>query len=270
MYDLLRYILKHSGFLLFVLFESIALYLIVNYNRPQKEIFNYSTSVFSSYMMDKRASVLDYFNLDEVNKQLAQRNADLVAENMWLRSMVGNASAMELDSSMKFQMIPAKVISNQIGSRHNHFLINKGRKDKIKNNMGVLFNGFPCGIVQKTTTNYADVISILNPSFNLSVKLGNTNIIGNLQWSQKAVTTAKLLNIPLHIKPFVGDSVLTSGYSIVFPADLYVGVVKEVKKPLGTNYYDIEVGLAKNISQMEFVDVTYTEVKNEIDSLLSE
>jgi rod shape-determining protein MreC len=64
-----------------------------------------------------------------------------------------------------------------------------------------------------------------------------------------------LESIPKHVSISIGDTVVTNGYSTIFPANIEVGTVAEVKIERGSSNYSIKVALFNNVpnSKMGYV-----------------
>ena len=263
MINLFRFLIRNSSFFLFVLFEIIAFYLIVNYNQTQKNIFVNSSNSVTGAIMEKSDQLHDYFNLKDINQDINRENSALLRKIQKIKS-----TGIQTDDA-SFEFKDAKVISNQINGRYNRFLINKGRSNGIAKGMGVTFESVPVGIVYQVTSDHASVISLLNVNFNLSASIRDKGHFGTLSWQPSHPKRAALNHIPAYADVLVGDTVVTSGYSSVFPEGLGVGVVEKVVTPTGSNSYDIDVTLFANIDRMNYVQIIENIDRSSLDSLTS-
>lgn len=261
MINLFRFLLQNSSFFLFIVFEFIALYLVVNYNQTQRNIFVNSSHTFSSTFLEQSDQIHDYFNLTKINEGVNKENALLLKKIERLKSQRDNVA------NATFEFNDAKIISNKINGRYNRFLINRGTSSGITKGMGVSHDNMPVGIIFQVTANYATAISLLNVNFNLSVRILNKRHFGTLAWLPPNPKEASLKHIPAYADVVVGDTVVTSGYSLVFPEGMMVGVVNEVITPTGSNLYDIGISLFADTDQMKYVHVIENINKNELDSL---
>jgi rod shape-determining protein MreC len=73
--------------------------------------------------------------------------------------------------------------------------------------------------------------------------------------------------IPPHVKPVVGDTVVTSGYNTIFPSDILIGTIEEVQLNEAALFYDLRVKLFQDFQKLTFVEVVKSNLKDEQDSL---
>jgi rod shape-determining protein MreC len=261
MINLFRFLLRNSSFFLFIFFEIVALYLVVKYNRTQQSIFIQSSNQITGILLEKYDKVDDYFHLQEINHSLNKENSALLRK-------IEKLKRESFDSKDKsYDYIPAKVITNKIDGRYNRFTINKGASEGIRRGMGILYNEIPVGIVYQVTSNYASAISLLNVNLNLSAEIKDKGYFGTLAWLPTNPREGVINHIPVYADVVVGDSVVTSGYSQVFPEDLYMGIVEAVITPKGKNSYEIMVRLFADIGRMDFVQIVENLNQQELDSL---
>lgn len=261
MINLIRFLIRNGSIFLFVLFEFIALYLVVNYNQTQRASFVNASSKLTGELLEYNDRLADYFNLKSINEQVNNENAYL------LNKLHERNALQQSEDVSRFSFKSAKVISNQIDSRYNRFLINQGRSNGVQKGMGVVSNDFPVGVVYRVTQDYASVVSLLNINLNLSVKIKGSGYFGSMTWRPPITTKSVLQHIPAYVDVAEGDTIVTSGYSRVFPADMPVGIVNEVTTPKGSASHVVGVKLFPDVSRLEYVHVVEPEDAAEIDSL---
>lgn len=271
MRSLLRFLVKNYAFLLFLFLEVASLVLVFNYNSFQKSKFLNSSNYVSASLYGSVNSVLQYFDLARVNKQLAEENAilrthlqlgisnsDVISDSLFYRKN-------KLDTTFRF--IPARVINNSVNKQQNYFTLNKGAKDGIKADRGILSPQGIVGVVTSVSESYSTGLSLLNPRWSVSGKLQKSGFYGSLSWDGEDYQLVDLLEIPFHVKLAVGDTIVTSGYSAIFPEGLLIGVVEEYSQPEGENYYAIKVRLSTNFKSIRYVEVIENMKKDEITNL---
>ena len=294
MHNLLALFLKYRASILFVLLEGISTAFIVNTNTyHQAAIINSSNHAVAT-AMEASNTISDYFQLQEVNDQLAEENARLrksVTQQQALRlpfpdpstvdsvaqealaqdSMVVVPSLEARQDSMRFQQYaftPAKVVDNTVHHAKNYVTINKGRADGIRPDMGVISPGGVVGKVHDVSEHYAVITSLLHTNMFVSALVKRSNTLGSLQWNGRNSRMASLTNIPIHINIIQGDSIVTSGYSGIYPPGIPIGTVAEVRPEEDAAFYTIDVDLATDFYQLAYVYVVNNKLKNEKDSLV--
>lgn len=261
--NIFRFIEKYHFFLLFLVFEFFSFYLIVNYNQTQKEIFFNSSNRFASFFLEISGGVKNYFSLKKANDDLSRENAYLrafVPEKI-IRDMEEANSFSEIKDSINFLYQPAKIINNTINKPHNYITINKGATDNICVGNGVISARGIVGIVSHVSSHYSSVISILNTKCRISAKLRNTDYYGSLSWDGTSYQHAILSEIPSHVNIQIGEAVVTSGYSAIFPEGVLIGVIESYEIEKSEGFYIIKVKLS-----VDFKNITYVETVEKITS----
>jgi len=123
------------------------------------------------------------------------------------------------------------------------------------------------GKVKSVSNHYSVVISLLNLDEQVSCLIKRSGYFGTVQWDGTNPSFVSLKYIPRHVKPAVGDSVVTSGYNAIFPEGIYVGKIKEFKLREESLFYEIKVELALDFAKLAFVEVIKSRLKKEKDSL---
>jgi rod shape-determining protein MreC len=61
----------------------------------------------------------------------------------------------------------------------------------------------------------------------------------------------------------VGDLVVTSGYSSIFPEGILIGTVEEVEKDKGESFFRIKVRLSVDFKDLSYVEVISNNMRDE-------
>jgi rod shape-determining protein MreC len=120
--------------------------------------------------------------------------------------------------------------------------------------MGVISDQGLVGIVLESSADFATVIPVINREFRLSAKIKSNNYSGILQWDGVSPRYAMLTEIPFHVILTEGDSILTSGFSSIFPEGIEVGRIESFSLEKG-NFYDIRVELFTDFQRLFHVNV---------------
>lgn len=265
MKNLLQIIVRFHFTILFLIIELVCFILIVNNNNYHKTIFLNSNNAISGGIYDKVTSFSDYIRLTKINDQLSSENTllhNLLSENY---KLTADSFFFYEDSLFKQQYVyrSAKIISNSINKQRNYITLNKGRNQGIEPEMGVVANNGVVGIVKSVSDNYSTVLSLLNSRLKISAKIKKNNHHGSLYWDGKDYRKGRLIEIPSHVNINVGDTILTSSYSSVFPEGLLIGTADEVLPSTGGNFKEIIILLSNDFNQLSYVDVIGDLLKSE-------
>ncbi len=250
MKDLLKFLLKSHFFLLFLVLESISIFLAVK-DSEKANIFVTSANSLSGFFHKKVSTVNDYFTLREQNDYLKEENEQL--KNYVNRMLASDFSiSKEIEKSGHFYQ-SALVVKNSVYKPHNIITLNKGKNDGIREDMAVLSDAGIIGIVAVAGKNYCTVVSLLNSKLGISSKIERTDYYGSLIWDEKNYRYSILYDIPDHSSLYVGDKVVTAGYSAIFPEGLTIGTVSEFEKEKESSFYKIKVKLSQDFKKLKHV-----------------
>jgi rod shape-determining protein MreC len=257
-------LLKNHAFVLFILLETLALAMVFNYNSFQKATYLNSANRVTGKVYSIYQSVTGYFGLTKINRELAQENARLrmLLENQ--PEFVANTDSIFLtlpESDSVYHFIPAQIISNSVNRPFNYITLDKGSRHGIKPDMGIISASGIVGVVGQVSASYSMGLSVLNQRWSISAKLKKNNYYGSLIWQGTDYRTAILSEIPLHVDIAIGDTVVTSGYSSVFPEGILVGTINDFSEPDGENYYSIQVKLSVDFKNLSHVEVVENRIK---------
>lgn len=263
MENLLLLLKRASSLLLFLLLEVIAILLIVFNNNYQHSVFSSSMTAVNGNISEITGSISKYFYLSENNEDLLKENALLREELLAVKAQL-NTSADSLPRDYK--IITANVINNSVNNQQNLIMLDKGLVDGIQPDMGVICASGVVGIIKTVSDNFSVVIPIINNQSKISCKLDSTNNFGSLVWECADYRYAKLSEIPKHVKVSIGEKISTSGFSSIFPANIPVGEVIDVKEE-SEQFLSIDVKLSTNFRTLTYVEIMDFTHKQELDSI---
>lgn len=211
---------------------------------------------------DAANNVTSYFGLKDINEDLQRRNAELESEVIALREQNARYEQLYYADTMtviepmrRFDFIIGRVINNSISHPYNYITLDKGSNDGIEPDMGVVDQNGVVGKVNKVGPNHSLIISLLNPHLRLSCKVKGNDAFGSLVWDGKYHDEAILEELPRHTIYEKGDTVVTSGYSAVFPEGIPVGIVIGNERTIDDNFYTLRIRLLTDFSRLSNVRV---------------
>lgn len=255
---------------LFILLEVCSALLIVNNGIIQRfKVVGYIHDV-QSFIWKQEADLTRFLSYKSDNQALAE-------ENVRLKNIISKYRyrAEKMDSILfspengGYFYISARVVRNVINSQHNYLVLNKGESDGVQTGMGVVTPIGVVGIVENTTENYSTVISFLNSTQNVSVKLNESGMFGPMSWDGISTSGSILRGIPSYVDVTVGDSLFTSGYSVIYPPEIPVGTVRNITVTDGLSQ-KIEIDLFEDFRSLHDVYIVGNGNNEELKQLLKD
>lgn len=262
MRELFDFFIRNSKWFVFAFFVVMSCTLLFQGNPYQHHVYLTSANALSSSVYETSHEVTSYFNLRDINEDLNRRNADLQKEVINLREALTRYAEAEYTDTLvpgegvdHFDFIVAHVINNSISKPYNYLTLDKGEADGVKPELGVIDQNGVVGIVSVTGPHSSRVISLLNPDFRLSCKIKGSEHFGSLVWDGNDPTTALLEELPRHTVYNPGDTIVTSGYSAVFPPGLPVGIVLDDERNHNENFFTLKIRLFADFTALNNVQI---------------
>lgn len=262
MRNLLEFLAKYNHWFVFLILEVVSMVLLFQYNSYQGSAWFSSANAVTGKLYEWDANVETFFSLTKVNQELTQRNAYLEQE---VQKLSDSLVCVTKDSSIyhrdqfallrNYRLIPAKVVANSIDKPGNLMTIDKGSADGIHKDMGVISGTGVVGIVYLVAEHYAIVIPVLNTKSNISCMIQNRGYFGYLRWKGGVSDLAYLEEVPRHAHFKLGDYVVTSGYSAVFPPGVRVGRILHVFNSADGLSYRVQLRLSTDFARLRDVCV---------------
>lgn len=265
---------RYVKWLVLIVYVTVSCLLLFNSDPYRQHVWLTSAASVSGAIYQVGHNVTSFFSLREVNDDLNRRNAVLEAEVANLREeiarmkLAGFTDTMPTpDSVAHFNFIVANVINNSVHHPYNYITIDKGSNDGIRPEMGVIDHSGVVGTVSAVGPRFSRVISLLNPNFRLSCKIKGSEHFGSLVWDGEDPSRAMLEELPRHTVFSPGDTVVTSGYSSVFPAGLPVGVILPDDRNHSENFFTLPVELFADFTRLSNVQVVVNNHREELMSV---
>jgi len=236
---------------------------------PQRVKWLSSSSKVAGSVYQIKANLENYFELKKVNKRLSDENANLrqaLYQSQFEKALIEGTFG-NTDTLNKFVVSPAKVIKNSVIREKNLITLNKGGKEGIVQDMGVISDKGVVGVVEKTSDHFTTVISLLHSELSINASLKNTKHFGSLVWDTKTIDRCILVDLPKISNIQIGDTIVTGGMSSVFPAGIPIGQVSAYSVPNNSSFYKAEVRLFNDMSNLDQVYVIKNTLKEEQVSL---
>jgi len=230
--NLQAFFTKYCSGILFIILEVFSATLFFRFNNYQGSVYITTANAVIGKAHEWESKVSAFFSMSKNNELLTARNLYLeqqVAElSKQIISQTKDSTQVEkaiLDARKAYEVISAKVITNEIDKKDNYLTLDKGTVDGVRRDMGVVCGNGVVGVVYMVSSHYCIVMPLLHSQTSLSVAIENRGYFGDLHWKGGRSDLADVNNIPRHAKFKRGDGIVTSGYSSIFPPGLPVGKI---------------------------------------------
>jgi len=260
--NLLEFFIKYNYWFLFILLEVISFGLLFRFNSYQGSVYFTSANWLVGTVYEISDGVTSYFHLKSVNEDLMERNIYLEQQVSALREAFIKTTrdttwVDEIQRSVlkDFTILKADVINNSINRANNYITLNRGEKDGIRSEMGVINGNGVVGIVYLTASHHSIVIPVLNSKSSISCKVKNSDYFGYLKWDGEDSRYAYLMDLPRHSVCEKGDTIVTSGFTSIFPSGIMVGTVEDITDSHDGLSYLLKVKLSTDFGKLNDVRV---------------
>lgn len=261
---LLSFIQRFFNLILFIGLEVLCVVMIAKTNTLQGNDVMNSANLFVAFWYKKQTGVSNYFGLRRMNDSLLNENTrlrqqlskqtefDILKDSSVTRSIVLSDSLHSVQYA-HYTYLKARVVNNSINAASNFITLNRGSKDGIEKNMAIVSSTGVVGRVVNVSAHFATALSVLNTKQRLSTKLvdGTTSFV---YWEEASGPDELYMKITQpEIKIKKGDSVLTTSYSTLFPADMLVGRIEKVFVVKKDNSRILHIKPATNFRNLQYV-----------------
>ncbi|RSK47292.1 rod shape-determining protein MreC [Hymenobacter rigui] len=294
MNNLLNFLFRYRGILVFAVLEVLSLYLLVRNSSYQRAAFFNSSNAYVGQVLDWRNQVQDYFRLIDVNRELMHENARLrqqlyppdlsrrqadslpVSKDSVTQArlaLLGRPDSLLLGLRQlaahdpDYPLIPARVVSSTQRRVDNYLTLNVGTANGVKPGMGVVSAEGVVGRVKVASEHYTTITSVLHSKSTISARIQRDGTIGTIRWLGDDPTHVLLDNVPRQNKLVRGDTVVTSGYNAVFPEGVRIGTIESFVKEPDKNFWTVQVRLAVDFSRLTYVYLVTSRPKAERDTV---
>lgn len=246
--------------------ELFCSWLVIENNQYQGASFFNSSNSFVANINGFSQNVREYFSLRETNRILAEENT-LLRRHLEQKNQSVQPSISDSTLIKRFDFVTAKVVNNSVARITNFVTINKGSDEGIQPGMAVISPQGVVGKVKATSDHFSVVSSVLNIDIMISAVMKRTGYFGSIQWDGIDADYINFNFIPRHVDPQPGDTIVTSGYSGVFPEGILVGTIATKNLRDGAPFYELKVKLSQDFRKLRYVAVVKSNLLPELDSL---
>jgi rod shape-determining protein MreC len=198
-------------------------------------------------------------NTSRENEQLRRENDELKMQVNQLQSKAIEADRLALllnfhKSHESVPMLGARVIATSAGTASATIMLDRGAKDHIKKNMGVITPEGVVGKVVEVYDNTSEVLLLTDKDSGVGAMLGNSRVQSPVGGAGEPLLLMKYVANDDTVN--VGERVVTSGMDKIFPRDLPIGTITDIKP--GNPFKSIRIRPSANLERLEEVIVLLT------------
>lgn len=253
MQQIIFFFIRNKNFLLFIVLFSISIFLTIQSHSYHKNNFVNSSNSITGGIYTIKSSITNYFNLRKENEILIDENTRIRIQLESYKSKVVNQNIDTNSILSKYYFVSAKVINNSFSKTKNKLTINKGKRDSIQLDMGVITSKGIVGIIDNLSNKYATIQSILNTNSQINAKLKNAKHFGSLVWNAEDPNVIQLIDIPRLAPVKIGDTIVTGGKSTIFPVGILIGAVIDFELTEDENSQNLNIQLFNDMTNLQHV-----------------
>ena len=253
MQQIIFFLIRNKNFLLFIVLFSISIFLTIQSHSYHKNNFVNSSNSITGGIYTIKSSITNYFNLREENEILIDENTRIRIQLESYKSKVVNQNIDTNSILSKYYFVSAKVINNSFSKTKNKITIDKGERDSIQLDLGVITSKGIVGIIDNVSNKYATIQSILNTNSQINAKLKNVKHFGSLVWNTEDPNVIQLIDIPRLAPVKIGDTIVTGGKSTIFPEGILIGAVIDFELTEDKNSQNLNIQLFNDMTNLEHV-----------------
>ena len=256
--------------MLFLLLLGVSLTLTVKSHSYHRSQYINSSNAVSGYTYNQISSVKDYFGLRQKNEDLARENARLKEILFNKKDTILEGKIVVPDILSNYVVRQAKVTKNSYTKQENFLTLDRGAFEGLKPDMAVISDKGVVGIIEKTSKNFATVISILHTKNPLNGKIKNSEHFGSITWDGKNAGYVQLIDVPKLATLKKGDTIVTGAQSAIFPENIPIGKIDRIFEEKNTNKYVINIRLFNDMTSLGYVYIIENKKKKEQQALETE
>lgn len=267
MRNLFDFIVKNAYVFLFIILEIFCFLFMYQSSSYRQWAINSSSKEISGPFLKARSTYKEYIHLKLINEKLQDENSKLISL-VYNHQLYSSPVQSYTDSSQKhvFEYLMANVIENTTHLQSNYIILDKGSKDGIVSDMGVISQSGIVGIVKDVSSNFSIVLSVLHKDFSISAKLLNKGEAGILVWDGINHSKAILKNISSVENIILGDTVVVQ-HSLIFPENYPIGVVSKIDLQVKGGYYMLQIKLFEKMDRVNKVWIIKNDFSGELKKL---
>ena len=280
MRNIFLFIRQYFNLISFLILQIICIVSIAKFSKTHEAFFSTKANEVTGVINSRYNGITKYFNLAKVNQDLALENtrlknllkSNIVASDSSIITIVDTLIKDTLNRYRKYTFLPAVVVGNTVSLESNFITLERGSKQGVKPEMGVVGPNGIIGKVVSVSDNYSVVMSLLNRNSKISAmfKRGKEQYAENVEWDGNNSDYLVMRKVSKAVDVKKGDTIVTSRYSPSFPSLLMIGTIDKIEKDDEENTYSLRIKTSTNFRTIQHVNIIvnhYFTEQYQLDSL---
>lgn len=269
MREIIRFFERFHFLILFILLEIISINTLIKHNHFYEYKSKNILTFIRENLFNLSYKINEYSKLKLENRKLIEENNKLYKfytfyqNNITYDTNTIKRVYVNIDS-IKF--LPAKIVNLTTNNQYNYITIKAGKKDGVIKEMAAISHEGLVGHVIDVSENFSIILPIININYQISAKIKKNNFAGILSWEGQNYQFATLKDIPVHADVQKGDTIITSGFSSIYPEGILIGIVDDYYTKEGI-FFNIKVKLSTDFKRLCNVQLIKNPLKEEQESL---
>ena len=265
MRNIFLFIRQYFNLISFLILQIICIVSIAKFSKTHEAFFSTKANEVTGVINSRYNGITKYFYLSKVNQDLAIENnrlrnllqTNIVASDSTIITRVDTLIKDTLNRFRKYTFLPAVVVGNTVSLESNFITLERGSKQGVKPEMGVVGPNGIIGKVVSVSDNYSVVMSLLNRNSKVSAmfKKGKEQYAENVEWDGASPDYLIMRKISKAVDVKKGDTIVTSRYSPSFPSLLMIGTVDKIEKDDEENTYSLKIKTSTNFRTIQHVNI---------------
>jgi len=223
------FILDLKEYITLAVLIVISLILIFINDNPQIRFLRAAAITSFGTVQSGISAIPNVFEIEKENKALRENNIKLANEIASLKE--SKLENIRLTRLLNFKeknvlgVVSGKIINKTLLQTRNTITLNVGEKDSVAVNMPVITDAGLVGRIVAVSKNYSIAQILYNKDLRITVKVQRSRIDGILSYD--GASNLMVNNIQKSADVNVGDVIITSEYSNIYPPGIPVGTVTE-------------------------------------------
>jgi rod shape-determining protein MreC len=273
MHRLIEFIKRIYIVLLFLLIEGIALWTYATATPYTESKILARTTAMGSAVSGTMNDVRNFFALPDQNSALTKRVAQLEAEVERQEQLIAELMPAEGempfvdDIDTKFSYHPANVVSMTTNRNRNYIVVDRGTKDGIRENMGVITpNKELVGTVVSCSESYSVVMPLLNTLFKIGGTLVDNDYVCSIYWEGTSRYKVTGVELSRYAEPKKG--MVINAKSERVPSDVVIGTIESYEMNISKTAYSVDVVIAADMQRLDNLLIVENRDQTELEQLV--